>query len=113
MEDALKLQQMKGAVREALPDGAGDFTVTDVAKAALTTVARWPEPQGMAVDLEHAARAADRVAEHYWHRAYGGSPSSSTATITTDVVAADIANAFRSFAELLRTGAEGAAEPNK
>lgn len=40
-QNQLRLAQMKKAVREALPQGAGDLTVTDVAKAALKVAEGW------------------------------------------------------------------------
>lgn len=41
MDDAFRLGQMKAAVRAALPDGAGDFTITSVARAALECAKSW------------------------------------------------------------------------
>ena len=53
MTEELKLAAMKRAIRDAMPFGAGDFTVTQIAQAALKIAAPSPE----LTQLVKAARA--------------------------------------------------------
>lgn len=43
MDNAFKLGQMKAAIREAMPPGAGDFTVTQIAQSALRCALLWEQ----------------------------------------------------------------------
>ena len=63
----------------------------------------------ISADLRIAADAAERLADQYRHRAFGGAEGTQSASVTTDVVAADLSSAFRSFARMLREGAGEAA----